>query len=233
MLCLGFFYLGIAAAISDMSISASASGDETTDTDTLVSSAMGVNMALPGVVFLSSMIGGGLLSERGGLTVLFGASTAVALLTATVLIFCTPETLAKSKRTTSVKAGTSSERWKRLFQSPLASAGLLYRHGPEVRILVILLMLMSIPATFCRYTPRPNGGLSTKDFSSYLALFGLAGMFASGLGSFLVKKMGIRKFTILAILSRSLPAIGSAFYWIQRQQSIGIVAALFSAGDKS
>jgi hypothetical protein len=51
MLCLGFFYLGIAAAISDMSISASASGDETTDTDTLVSSAVGVNMALTGVAF--------------------------------------------------------------------------------------------------------------------------------------------------------------------------------------
>jgi MFS family permease len=244
MLCLGFFNLVSQAMISDMSISAAASGDKAVDTDKLVSSAMGVNMALTGVGSLTGIIGGGLLSERGGLTVIFGASTAVALLTATVLSFFMPETLAKSKRTTSVKAGTSSKRWKKLFQSPLSSAGLLYRHGPKVRILAILLMLMSIPTNqgdMLQIYAKTEWGLSTKDFSSYLALFGLVGIFASGFGSFLVKKMGVRKFTSLAIISRSLPAIGTAFFGYKGRiigklvgfLGAGIVAALVSAGAKS
>lgn len=208
-----FFTLATQAMISDLSISAAASGEQTIDAEKLVSSAMGMNMALTGVRFLAGIITGGLLSERGGLTVIFGASTAVALLTATVLSIFMLETLAKSKRTASVEAGTSSERWKKILQAPLASAGFLYRHGPKVRILAILLMLMSIPTNqgdFLQIYAKTEWGLSTKDFSSYLALFGLVGIFASGSGTFLVKKMGIREFTSLAIISRSLPTIGTA-----------------------
>jgi MFS family permease len=245
---LGFFGLASQAMISDISISAAASGDETIDTNTLVSSATGVNMALGGVGFLVGIIGGGLLSERGGLPVIFGASSVVALLTATVLSLFMPETLAKSERATSVKAGTSSERWKKILQAPLASAGLLYRHGPQVRILAILLMLMSMPANqgdFLQIYAKTEWGLSAKDFSSYVALFVFVGIFASGFGSSLVKKMGIRKFTSLAIISNSLPTIGTTFFgykgsiigllvgFLGAAQSIGIVAALVSAGAKS
>jgi MFS family permease len=249
ILSLAFFILGSQAMISDMSISAAASDNEKRiDVSTLLSSAIGANIAVAGAGFLLGIIGGGLLSERGGLPVIFGASTAVALLTATVLSIFMPETLAKSERATPVKAGTSSERWKKILRAPLASAGLLYRHGPQVRILAILLMLMSMPANqgdFFQIYAKTEWGLSTKDFSSYVALFVFVGIFASGFGSSLVKKMGIRKFTSLAIISASFPAIGTTFFgykgsiiglfvgFLGAAQSIGIVAALVSAGAKS
>ena len=87
--------------------------------------------------------------------------------------------------------------------------------------------------------------MSTKGFSSYLALFGLVGIFSNGFASVLVKKMGIRKFTSVAIFSRAVTAIGTAFFgykgsvigliigFLGAAQTIGIVAALVNSGAKS
>ena len=73
---------------------------------------------------------------------------------------------------------------------------------------------MSTPANqgdFLQMYSKSEWGLSTKGFSSYLALFGLVSIFANGLGSVLVQKIGVKKFTSLAIVSRALTAIGTAF----------------------
>jgi hypothetical protein len=239
MLCFGFFTLASQAVISDMSL-ATAANDENADTDKLVSSAMGINMALTGVGFLLGIIGGGIFSERG-LPVIYGASASIAAFTAAVLAFFLPETL--TKRTSS-----STSVWKKIFQSPMAAGRLLTRHGSQVRILAILLMLMSIPANqgdMLQTYAVKEWDLSTKTFSSFLALVGLVGIFSNGMASVLVKKLGIKKFTLLAIFSRSLSAIGTSFFgyrgavvgwlvgFLGAAQSLGIVAALVSAGAKS
>lgn len=246
MISVGFFTMASQAMISDMSMAAAAN-DKNADTDKLVGSAMGTNMALTGLGFLGGIIGAGLLSESGGLPVIYGTSTAVAFLTAAVLSFFMPETLTAQSKPVA-KGGSSGSLWKKVIQAPLASARLLYRHGSEVRTLAILLMLMSIPANqgdLLQIFAKTEWGLSTKSFSSYLALFGLVGIFANGFGSVLVKKLGIKKFTILAILSRTVTAVGTAFFgykgsvigllvgFLGAAQSIGIVAALISAGAKS
>ena len=68
------------------------------DTEKMVSSAMGMQMALTGVAFLMGVIGAGQLSEKGGLGVIFGASAGIGALTAFLLSTFMPETLTRSKR---------------------------------------------------------------------------------------------------------------------------------------
>jgi MFS family permease len=243
MLCMGFFTLTTQAMISDMCM-AQTDASKGSDTSKLVSSVLGVQMALTGLGFLFGIIGAGMLSDKLGLSAIFGASATISALTASAVAIAMPETLAQR-----VTGGTKKLiSWKKLLTSPIASAKLLYSYGPQVRTLAILLMLMSIPSNqgdFLQIYAKTEWDLSIKMFSSYLALCGMVGSFANGFGSQLVKKMGVKKFTSLAIISRCITASGTAFFgyrgsvigWIVgflgAAQSIGIVAALVSAGAKS
>ena len=244
MLCVGFFTLTTQAMISDLCMAPVVSADKgAVDTDKLVSSALGMQMALTGLGFLFGILGAGLLSDKLGLSAIYGASATIATLTALGITAVMPETL--TQRTSK---GTKLISWKKLLTSPIASAKLLYSYGPQVRTLAILLVLMSFPSNqgdFLQIYAKTEWGLSTKLFSSYLALVGMVGIFANGFGSQLVKKMGVKKFTSIAIISRCITAAGTAFFgyrgsvigWIVgflgAAQSIGIVAALVSAGAKS
>ena len=76
---------------------------------------------------------------------------------------------------------------------------------------------------------KTEWGLSTQSFSSYLAIFGLVGIFANGFGSVLVKKMGVKKFTTVAILSRMITAVGTAFFGY-KGSVIGLLIGLLICG---
>ena len=114
--------------------------------------------------------------------------------------------------------------------------------------MVILLMLSSIPTfmgdIFQIYS-KTEWGLEAKDYSTFIAMFGVIGICGNLVGSVLVRKIGIKRFTAIATLSSLGVPVGATFFqfrgvvvgaligFLSSAQRMGITAALVSEGRKS
>jgi predicted MFS family arabinose efflux permease len=233
MLCAGLFFIASQVIISDIV----ASNPER------MSSTLGVQFALIGAAFFVGAIAAGQLSGFG-LSVTYGSSAVVAALTAMLVSLGMRETLVPSKR---VPFQAHIMR-KRLLQSPFSCTRILYRHTKEVRILAIILMLQSFPGFMgdvFQILAKTEWKLDTKDFSSFVAMFGIINIAANIVGSQMVRKLGIKRFTALATLSSMLAPIGASFFsfrglivgsimgFLGSAQMLGVTAALVAEGAKS
>lgn len=247
LLCLGFFSLTTQTMMSDIFVTETKSKRDSNDsTSNKLSAALAIQMAATGMGFLVGAISAGILSEKwgGSLTVTYGVSAAVGTL-AVLLASVMPETLSVHSR----RPFTVNSARKLILQSPLSGCTrLLFRHGRKVRMLAIILLLQSVPlymGDFMQIFAKTQWNLSTKNFSSLVAITGVMGIVANGMGSVLVKQIGIKKFTGLAIVSRMLSPIGCVIDGVRGNvagtivgflggaQSIGITAALVSEGAQS
>lgn len=222
-----------------------------------VSVAVGRQMALTGVSFLLGVVAAGQLAEQG-LSVVYGVSAGIAAAAVVLIQFGLAETLVaavaappSSSITAAAAAATKKVEKKQrpfLLQSPLSCTRLLTRHGQEVRVLGVLLMLMTLPmylGDFFQIYARQEWQLSTRDFSNFLALFGVVGIAANAAGGYLVRTIGVKKFTAVAIVSKLLSFVGIAFFgyrgsviglvvgFLGAAQTLGVVAALIAAGAQS
>lgn len=214
--------------------------DSTASQPERLSSAIGIQLSLTSLGFLCGAIAAGRLAERG-LTVAYGASSVVAML-ALGLATTMTETLRLADRIVMEKKATR----KLLLRSPL-SATRIFRHK-EIRVMVILLMLSSIPSfagdVFQIYS-KTEWGLEAKDYSTFIAMFGVIGICGNVVGSVLVRKIGIKRFTAIATLSSMCIPLGAIFFqfrglmvgaligFLSSAQRMGITAALISEGAKS
>lgn len=233
VLCAGLFFIASQVIVSDIT----ASNPER------MSSTLGVQYALIGGAFFVGAIGAGWLSGFG-LSVTYGTSTIVAVLTALLVSFGMSETLLPSKKV--LFQGATMR--KQLLASPWSCTRILYRHSREVRILAILAMLQSLPAfmgdTF-QILAKTEWNLGTKDFSSFVAMFGIINIAANVVGSQMVVKLGIKQFTAVATLSSILSPLGASFFsfrgiiagsilgFLGSAQMLGVTAALVAEGTKS
>jgi predicted MFS family arabinose efflux permease len=125
---------------------------------------------------------------------------------------------------------------------------LLFRHGSEVRILAILLLLQSLPqfmGAFFQIFANTEWKITTKEFSSFIAMWGVIGIVANTVGSVMVRRYGIKRFMAIATLSSMCAPIGASFFgfrgavigsvfgFLGAAQAMGIIAALVSRGDAS
>jgi hypothetical protein len=169
----------------------------------------------------------------------------VALL---LIQFGLTETMPQTLQTTATDTGNIKGRPWLVLQSPLSCTRLLTRHGSRVQTLGMLLMLMTLPTfmgDFFQVFAKQEWQLSTKSFSTFLALFGIVGIAANTAGSILVKAWGIKTFTTVAVMSKLLTMsatllfgykgsiVGLILGFLGSAQSIGIVAALIAEGTKS
>ena len=233
MLCLSQFFVTSQAILSDIAAN---------DPERL-SAAMGIQMALSGAGFLiGSLIAGRLADFR--LSFSYGASAFVGALAVMLVGFGMPETLPPSKR---VPFETHAAR-KLILRSPLSCTKLLFRHGSEVRILTILLLLQSLPqfmGAFFQIFASTEWKITTKEFSSFIAMWGVIGIFANTVGSVIVRRYGIKRFMGIATLSSMCAPIGASFFgfrgavigsvlgFLGAAQAMGIMAALVELGDAS
>jgi len=231
--CVGLFFIASQVIISDIAVS----------NPERMSSTLGVQYALIGAAFFAGAICAGRLSEFG-LSVTYGTSTIVAALTAVLVSFGMKETLSPSKRVPFQAQATR----KLLLQSPYSCTKILFRHSKEVRILAIILMLQSFPGFMgdvFQILAKTEWNLETKDFSSFVAMFGVINIVANIVGSQMVRKLGIKRFTALATLSSMLAPIGASFFsfrgiiigsivgFLGSAQMLGVTAALVAEGAKS
>lgn len=249
-----------AASASLSSLSGGRSKD-TKDISSLVSAAMGQQLAVTGLGFLTGILTAGQLSsstvlpvgdgnDMSGLARVYTVSASLALVAligiALALVETMPTTTTTNK-TTTMPPFPSRSSTKHV--SPWSwCTRLLTGHNPKVQTLGVLLMLLTLPVfmgDFFQIFAKQEWQLSTKDFSSFLALFGMVGIFSNTAGSVLVRRWGIKRFTTVAILSRIFTTlatiafgyrgsmIGLVFGFLGSAQTIGIVAALISEGQQS
>jgi MFS family permease len=261
MVAVGFFFLTTQTIISDLvslqTATTTTNAIKSTSAGSLVSAAMGQQMALSGLGFLLGILGAGQVSEYS-VSVVYTMAASVAAVALLLIQFGLVETLpARKPVLASVVAAAGQDghvrppkspsvRW--MLQSPLSCTRLLTRHGPKVRTLGLLLMLMSLPSfmgDFFQVFAKQEWQLSTKSFSTFLALFGIVGIAANTASSLFVKAWGIRRFTAVAILSRLFATVATISFgyrgtvvglmvgFLGSAQAIGIVAALISEGTKS
>jgi predicted MFS family arabinose efflux permease len=211
--------------------------DSTSSQPERMSSAIGIQLSLTSLGFMVGAIAAGRVAEQG-LRITYGASTVVALL-ALVFGLTLTETLAPVNRY------PLERNVLKLIQSPLTAARI-FRHT-KLRVLVILLLLSSMPTfmgdVFQIYT-KAEWGLEAKNYSTFLALFGIIGISGNIVGSMLVRKIGNKKFTMLSTLSSLCVPVGITLYqyrglqlgaaigFLASAQKMGITAALISEGSK-
>ena len=255
------FTLTTQAMLSDWSLQLPSIQSNTTQKDNgttqkWLSSAMGVNMAATGMAFMLAIVGAGALHQEGHPARVYGTSAVVGSATAFLAWFTLPETLLPvplSSATVTTPsfhtpASTTSQRISSVLSALLAAARLLRTHGPQVRVLAILLLLLTLPMNqgdmFQVYS-RHEWQLDTPAFSNYLALYGCVSIFANICASRLLPSLGTKSFTLVAIASRLVSivmtiaggykgaVIGVVLGFLGAAQSIGILGALVSAAAKS
>lgn len=223
-----------------------------------MSAAIGTQMALSGVGFLSGMLCAGELASRArtrgssgdGIALVYGTSALVGAMAVLLIRLGLPETsISKLQQLPAalspVVQGNKPKKKTQWWQFLVSCTGLLTRHGNDVRILGVLLMLMTFPmfmGDMFQIYAKSEWNLTPKQLSSFFALFGGINVLSHAVGGVLVRRMGIRHFTILAVASKLMTAVGTACFgyhgsviglllgFLGAAQTLGIVAALVAAG---
>ena len=232
-ICSGFLALCTQAMLSDLLSSNPAE----------MGSVFGIQMAVGTAGFLFGTIGAGQWSSFG-ISTIYGISAFFGLLSYIIMQSWLIESLPISQRVPFQKGAIQRLLW----EAPIASIRLLHRHGSDVRMLAIILMLQSMPmhmGEFFQVFSRTEWDLSTRNLSSFVAMFGIVGLISNILGSLLLPKIGIPQFTSLAIISSLFSPVGSLLFgfrgmaggailgFLGSSQTLGIIAALVSKGVKS
>jgi MFS transporter, DHA1 family, tetracycline resistance protein len=218
-------------------------GDFTVDDPGQLSAALGVQRALVSAGFLVGALMAGSLSGFH-LSVPYLASAITGTLAAIILHFGLPESLPLAKRV----PFKAARMWSLVAQSPWSCTRLLLHHGTQVRTLGFILMLQSLPQfmgdVFQIYATK-EWHLTTKGFSSLMAMFGVLGIAANMMGSILVRRLGIKRFTSISAFSYLLSSLGAVFFGLEGfvvgsgigflgvAQQMGVSAALMSQGARS
>jgi hypothetical protein len=267
LVAIGYFALSVQTILSDLVAMDCDAADTLRDGGTpasrrdrssRMSAAIGTQMALSGVGFLTGMLCAGELASRArtsgssgdGLALVYGTSALVGAVAVLLIRLGLPETSISRLQqlsTTLTPAVQSANPKKKTqwWQFLVSCTGLLTRHGNDVRILGVLLMLMTFPmfmGDMFQIYAKSEWNLSSKQLSSFFALFGGINVLSHAVGGVLVRRMGIRHFTILAVASKLMTAVGTACFgyhgsviglllgFLGAAQTLGIVAALVAAG---
>jgi MFS family permease len=236
-------FLTSQAILSDMT--AGSSGEK-------MSAAMGVQMSLLSLGFLCGAIAAGRVGEYG-LRITYGTSTAVLSLAA-IMALSMKETLLPAPTLTrkehhALEETRMKEKALRSWFSPLVSCLRIFRHkNKNIRRLVILMMLSNFPqymGDVFQIFSRTEWNLGPKDFSSFVALFGVIGIVGNVVGSVLVKHIGIPHLTMMATFSSMFVPVGITLFkyrgavfgaligFLSATQGLSITAALVAEGRKS
>mmetsp|Transcript_8840 Transcript_8840/g.18864 ORF Transcript_8840/g.18864 Transcript_8840/m.18864 type:complete len:618 (-) Transcript_8840:250-2103(-) len=133
---------------------------------------------------------------------------------------------------------------QKVRDAPLSSIQLLFHYGSHMRTLALLMLLQSAPmymGDVFQVFARDEWGLLPKDFGGLIALFGILGILSNLSLSPVLKILGIRKFTLFAILSSLLSPtavvlfstytpflIAACFGFYSSAQKVGTSAAMTS-----
>eukprot|EP00980_Cylindrotheca_fusiformis_P012034 scaffold2855_cov127-Cylindrotheca_fusiformis.AAC.2 len=206
-------------------------------------SALGMQAALISAGFLVGALCAGQLLSRFGLSLSHGIAAALMTMNLLLVTFAMPETL----QLPSEQSHFQNRPKRSIMSSLLGCTRILTKHSQPIPILAIVFVLQCLPSfmgDFFQIYCQTEWGLDTKAFSSFVAVFGVLGLTANILGSILVNKLGIQRYTSLTSFLIILPSIGASVFgfrglWVGYvlgflglAQNLGVMAAMVSEGKK-
>jgi DHA1 family multidrug resistance protein-like MFS transporter len=203
----GFLVIITNAIIADMF--AITSKDEGLHAKDQMGSVFGRQAAAVSSGFLSGSLIGGRLTE-GGERLAYGCSLIFSILATMNGAFRLMES-AEFLRDKNAKDHTvHPHSWdhatlrQKVLEAPLSSVQLLFHYGTKMRTLALLLMLQSAPmfmGDVFQLFAKEYWKLSPSAFGSLIALFGVLGIISNLSLTLILNSLGLRSFSILAIVS--------------------------------
>lgn len=205
-----------------------------------LSSALGMQAALISIGFLVGALSAGKLQANFGMIATYGVAATLAFANALLVALAMPETLEVSSK---LQARTR----KSILGSLLSCIDILIKRRNGIPVLAAIFALQSLPqfmGDFFQIYCKTEWNLDTAAFSQFVAMFGLLGLVSNILGSLLVRRVGMRKFTVLTTLLGIIPSFcvsvwgfqgllaGYALGFLGMAQNLGIMSALASEGKK-
>ena len=169
--------------------------------------------------FLSGSLIGGRLTE-GGERLAYGCSLIFSLLATMTGVIRLKESVELSSDKNANGDSTHRHSWdheilkQKLLEAPLSSLQLLFYYGTKMRTLSLLLMLQSAPmymGDVFQLFAKEYWSLNPSTFGQLIALFGVLGIISNLSLPVLLNKLGLRNFSLLAILSSFLFPITTIF----------------------
>lgn len=172
---------------------------------------LGRQAALISSGFLFGSLLGGRLTEYYGERTTYGCASIFSALAALVAVLRMADTLditALSSPSTTSSDESKVLNWasfkKSLLSSPVSSIQLLFHYGSHMRTLALLLLLQSAPiymGDVFQVFAKEEWGMTANDFGKLVALFGVLGIVSNTTLPFIVKQLGLRTFSLFAIVS--------------------------------
>lgn len=190
--------------------------------------------------FLFGSLLGGRLTEFGE-RFAYGGALIFSVMAALTAAFRMADSM---DLTASVQAPASSSSTKdldwtslkrSLWEAPLSSIQLLFHYGKHMRTLAVLLLLQSAPiymGDVFQVFAKEEWGLTPKDFGKFVALFGVLGILSNTSLSLIVGRLGLRNFSLFAIVSSLFFPLTAIFTNSYRYVMIAGIFGLYSGAQK-
>ena len=229
VLCSGFLIITTQSIIGDLF-----SGTQKDQMGTV----LGRQAALISSGFLFGSLLGGRLTEYGERTA-YGCASIFSAFAALNAALAMSDTLDLTTSSVSMTDETKSLNWtslkQALLEAPLSSVQLLFHYGSQMRILALLLLLQSAPmymGDVFQVFAKEEWGLKPNDFGKIVALFGVLGIFSNTTLSLIVKQLGLRTFSLFAIVSSLLFPMTAIFTNNYRHVLIAGSIGLYAGAQK-
>mmetsp|Transcript_12738 Transcript_12738/g.19711 ORF Transcript_12738/g.19711 Transcript_12738/m.19711 type:complete len:532 (+) Transcript_12738:98-1693(+) len=246
VLCSGFLIITTQSIIGDL-FSGNQKDNNNGHGKDQMGAVLGRQAALISSGFLFGSLLGGRLTEYGE-RIAYSVAAIFSALAALNAAFRMTDTLdltsssSSSLPTTSVAAAADESKaldWtslkKALLEAPLSSIQLLFHYGSHMRTLALLLLLQSAPmymGDVFQVFAKEEWGLKPADFGKIVALFGVLGIVSNTTLSLIVKQMGLRTFSLFAIVSSLFFPMTAIFTNNYRNVLIAGSIGLYSGAQK-
>ena len=191
--------------------------------------------------FLFGSLLGGRLTEYGE-RFAYGGALIFSVMAALTAAFRMADSMDLTSSSVQAPASSSSTKdldWtslkRSLWEAPLSSIQLLFHYGKHMRTLAVLLLLQSAPiymGDVFQVFAKEEWGLTPKDFGKFVALFGVLGILSNSSLSLIVGRLGLRKFSLFAIVSSLFFPLTAIFTNSYRYVMVAGIFGLYSGAQK-
>ena len=241
VLCSGFLIIVANSIIGDIFSSSGKQKDNDVHDKDQMGTVLGKQAACISSGFLFGSLLGGRLTEFGERFAYGGALifSFMAALTAAFRMADSMDLTSSSVQAPASSSSTNDLDWtslkRSLWEAPLSSIQLLFHYGKHMRTLAVLLLLQSAPiymGDVFQVFAKDEWGLTPKDFGKFVALFGVLGILSNSSLSLIVGRLGLRKFSLFAIVSSLFFPLTAIFTNSYRYVLVAGIFGLYSGAQK-
>jgi DHA1 family multidrug resistance protein-like MFS transporter len=243
VLCSGFLIIVANSIIGDLFSGSGGSNGKDKDDNVHDKDQMGTVLGKQAACISSGFLFGSLLGGRlteFGERFAYGGALIFSFMAALTAAFRMADSMdltssGQAPASSSTKDLDWSSLKRSLWEAPLSSIQLLFHYGKHMRTLAVLLLLQSAPiymGDVFQVFAKDEWGLTPKDFGKFVALFGVLGILSNSSLSLIVGRLGLRKFSLFAIVSSLFFPLTAIFTNSYRYVMVAGIFGLYSGAQK-